>query len=618
MNTAVSSDAAIDAAMSPARARQARGEAGAAFLGRPFRDVFAGRIAKIGWLSSLTLLSMVLSLIPAVAFGLTIDKVIHSHSLRNLLLITLALFVGHTVEVAIGIATERLTSTLRRGASERLQAEVMDCFEHAPLMALEQKTASLVLRRVRSIDGIVLFYIDWYRSLMVVPLFMLGISGFVLAENGILGVSMIALTVLYVYAYWRMNHKLKAQYRLESHERDVAARRMSEFLHGLITLRMAGKIGAFRRGLRQQQESARGLREQRIRRISTLKQLSSGYTRLAIIVLLTVGSWLVFRHSLSIGHLVAINLIFRRVLSEARAAVPLIQRFYQTGHDIDLVRTLLDDLRHPGQDDALTPDTEHPVAPGSAHDAVPEVPHFERIVVRDLTFRYPGGQTDILRAVDFSLRAGEVVAVVGGSGAGKTSLLKLLCGLYAPSAGTISFVGGEAGRRVRYSVATPVDVLFNRSVRDNITLGNASDDEQVREAARIALADDFISSLEHAYETELHDQGRNLSQGQKQRLNLARCFVNDAQLVLLDEPTSALDKLSEASLIENLVRLKNHKTIVMVTHRLAPALAADTIVMLERGEVVEWGATAQLLVDPDSTFRRWVTDVRRGETVVDA
>lgn len=574
------------------------------FLARPLREILKQGAGYFALSAGLSLFSAFLSLIPAVAFGVTIDKVIYSHSVRNLLLITCALFVGHFVEMAIAVSNQRLTSTLIRGASDRLQSRMTSLFERAPLLALERTAASLVLRRIRSIDKIVTFYVDWYRNLAVVPLFVAAISTFVIVENAVLGASMVVLTVLYVYSYWLISGKLREQYRLESRERDVAARRMSEFLHGLVTLRMAGKVGAFRRDVRDKQADAKALREQRARRISELSTLSSGYMRLAIIVLLTVGSVLVFRHDLSIGHLVAINLIFRRVLSEARNAVPLIQRLHQTTHNVEQIRDLLVELRERdgGQEEGA---------------AEPEVPEFAEIIVRGVGFRYPGSQAEVLRDVDFSIRAGEVVAVVGGSGSGKTSLLKLLCGLYAPTAGHVSFVGGRAGRRVRYSIATPMDRLFNRSVRYNITLGDPHEDKQVREAARIAMADVFIDEMEDAYDTELHDEGRNLSQGQKQRLGLARCFAGDVRLVLLDEPTSALDKLSEANLIDNLVRLKRSKTIVMVTHRLAPALAADTIVMLERGVVVEWGKTAQLLADPASTFRRWVTEVKFGETPVD-
>ena len=603
MNTVVSERVSVGARASGRAAHVATDGESARFLARPFSDIFRQSQAQVVSMSALSLLAAFLSLIPAVAFGITIDKVIYTHSIRNLVLITFALLAGHFIEMAIAAFDQRMSSALIRRASARLKSYVMGLFEGAPLISLEQQAASLILRRVRSVDRIVAFYLDWYRSLMTVPVFVVAISAFVVIQNWILGVGMVLLTVLYVYAYWRVNRQLKAQYQLESRERDTDARRMSEFVHGLITLRVAGKIGAFRRDLREQQESAQALREQRMKRISALRQLSSGYMRLAIIVLLTVGSLLVFRHSLSIGHLVAINLIFRRVLSEARGTVPLIQRYHQTHHDIDQVRALLDELRENARADS--------------EPAVPEIPDFQRIVVRGLRFRYPGAHADVLKSVDFSIRAGELVAVVGGSGAGKTSLLKVLCGLYPPTAGAIAFVGGVEGRRLRYSIATPVDALFNRSVHYNITLGGVVEADAVREAARAAVAEEFIDAMEHAYDTELQHDGRNLSQGQKQRLGLARCFAADAQFVLLDEPTSALDKMTEARLVENLLSLRQQKTIVMVTHRLAPALAADTVVMLEHGAVVEWGATTELLAKPEGVFRRWVTETRLGEHAFD-
>lgn len=573
----------------------------APFLAAPGCEILAGKWRSLAVLAVSTLFSMFLSLIPAAAFGLTIDKVIREHSMRNLVVISAVLFVAHFIETGMRIANDRLSSRLCRGASERLRNRVIGAFEAASLMALEQHSGPVVYRRVRSIDRIVAFYVEWYTSLLAVPLFLATISAVVMAENWILGVSMIALTALYGLIYWWMNRKLKAQYQQEAQERESSTKQMSELMSGLVTLRMAGRIGAFRQSMSQRQDQTVGRREQRLKRIALLQQLNSGYVRLAIIVLLSVGSLLVLDHRLSIGKLIAINLIFRRVLSEARNAVPLIQRFYQIGQDVERVRTLHDELGG-GRGDG-----ERPQAP--------EVPHFASIVVRDLTFRYPDSPYDVLRNVGFSIRAGEIVAVIGNSGAGKTSLLKLLCGLYAPSSGAIAFVGGEAGRHVRYGIATTADVLFSRSIRENITLGAQCDDEAVSEAARTAVADEFVSTLTHHYATELRDHGRNLSQGQKQRIVLARAFASGADLLLLDEPTGALDKDSEARLIERLVGLKGRKTVVMVTHRVAPALQADSIVMLEHGAVIEHGEVGRLLAEPDSRLSRWIAQTQHMEGV---
>lgn len=237
---------------------------------------------------------------------------------------------------------------------------------------------------------------------------------------------------------------------------------------------------------------------------------------------------------------------------------------------------------------------------------------FERV-----TFGYPGG-APVLQALDFELNAGERVALVGPSGAGKTTVLQLVLGFLRPDTGIIRINGSALDtldpedwlRHLAWVPQRPT--LFHGSVIDNIRLGHtAADAQAIREAARRAHADDFIARLPQAYDTMLGDRGQGLSGGQLQRIALARAFLKDAPLLILDEPTASLDPESERLITDAVERLAEGRTVLTVAHRLETVRRADRILVLDGGRVVESGAHAQL-VAADGLYAR-LCNAYRGE-----
>ncbi len=231
----------------------------------------------------------------------------------------------------------------------------------------------------------------------------------------------------------------------------------------------------------------------------------------------------------------------------------------------------------------------------------------KEIRLEDVSFRYPGMDRDVLGGINLSIRAGEHVALVGENGAGKTTLVKLLCRLYDPTGGRILVDGTDIREfapeewRASFSILFQDFVRYQMTAGENIRMGDVavpSGDPRIAEAAQRAGAAGLIGRLPAGYETRLgrlFEDGAELSEGQWQRMALARAFLRQAPIALFDEPTSALDAKAERELLESVMEIFRDKTTLVVSHRFTTVQAADRIVVLAEGRVAESGTHGELL-----------------------
>ncbi len=224
-----------------------------------------------------------------------------------------------------------------------------------------------------------------------------------------------------------------------------------------------------------------------------------------------------------------------------------------------------------------------------------------RIEFRGVSFGYETDQT-VLRDIDLTIPVGQITAVVGPTGGGKSTLLSLIPRLYDPGRGAVLIDGRNvqqytlASLRAQISMVLQESVLFQASVGDNIAYGNvAASFEEIVAAAKAANAHDFITALPEGYDTVLGERGDTLSGGQRQRIAIARAMIRNAPILILDEPLSGLDAEAATAVMEALERLIAGKTVIMVTHVLTTVQRADRVVVLEHGRVVQEGPTAELM-----------------------
>ncbi len=239
---------------------------------------------------------------------------------------------------------------------------------------------------------------------------------------------------------------------------------------------------------------------------------------------------------------------------------------------------------------------------GESPDAGPLQPFTSSIEFRDVTFGYDDAHRPILRNVGFRVSAGQMVAIVGRSGAGKTTLVNLLPRFYDVTRGTIQIDGRDIrsvtlrSLRAQIGIVTQETVLFDDTIANNIAYGAVrADGAQIEAAARAAHAHDFIVALPEGYATKIGERGQKLSGGQRQRVAIARALLKNAPILILDEATSALDSEAELLVQEALSTLMLNRTSFVIAHRLSTIMRADAIIVLERGRLVEMGCHEDLL-----------------------
>ncbi len=228
---------------------------------------------------------------------------------------------------------------------------------------------------------------------------------------------------------------------------------------------------------------------------------------------------------------------------------------------------------------------------------------YDEVIVWDkVRFAYASSQTPVLSDVSFSIKKGEMVAFVGGSGEGKSTIFRLLCGLYEKQAGGYSLFWKNIEKwtlrelRECFSVVSQNVFLLPQSIGENVACGKTdATKEEIVEACKAADIHDFIMSLPQGYDTQVGERGVKLSGGQKQRISIARAFLKDAPIILLDEPTSAVDVDTEGEIQKAITTIAKDKTVIVIAHRLSTIQNADCIYVLSGGTIAESGSHQELM-----------------------
>ena len=320
---------------------------------------------------------------------------------------------------------------------------------------------------------------------------------------------------------------------------------------------------------------------------TTAGTISSFLNQVGNLAQLWVGAYLVLKNEITLGQLIAFRIISGNVTGSLLRFVSVWQSFQEVSMSIDMLKDIIDTPTETSEEDRSN--IPMPAIQGS-------------VSYEEVSFRFLESGPLQLANVNLEFPPGSFVGIVGGSGSGKSTAMKLLQRLYAPLSGRIFIDGYDIAKVELYSLRSQLGVvlqdtlLFNCSVQENIALSNpdASTDEIVR-AAKLAVAHDFIMSLPAGYNTIVGERGASLSGGQRQRLAIARTILQNPKLLILDEATSALDYHSERQVCNNLAEAFAGRTVFFITHRLTTIQNADVIIMMDQGSVVEQGTHKELM-----------------------
>jgi ATP-binding cassette subfamily C protein LapB len=224
------------------------------------------------------------------------------------------------------------------------------------------------------------------------------------------------------------------------------------------------------------------------------------------------------------------------------------------------------------------------------------------IGLKNLTFSYPGQTSNVLSNISLEIAAGEKVGIIGRIGSGKTTLGKLLLGLYEPGSGMVTMDGTDI-RQIdpaelrRFIGYVPQDImLFRGTVHDNISMGvHDVDDDTIMRAAELSCVDEFVKKHPQGFDMEVGESGRGLSGGQRQCVVLARAILLDPPVLVMDEPTSNMDNKTELQLKENLSKIIKEKTLILITHRASLLDIVDRLIIIDKGAVVADGPKVAVL-----------------------
>jgi subfamily B ATP-binding cassette protein HlyB/CyaB len=319
---------------------------------------------------------------------------------------------------------------------------------------------------------------------------------------------------------------------------------------------------------------------------NTASQAVQLVNKLVIAAILYFGAKLVIEGSLSVGELVAFNMLAGRVSQPVLRLAQMWQDFHQARLSVARLGDILN----------ATPEAAY----NPARAALPAIRGeiaFERV-----GFRYRIDGPEILHDISFRIAPGQVVGVVGASGSGKSTLAKLIQRLYLPETGRVMIDGVDlamvepAWLRRQMGVVLQENVLFNRTVRENIALADpATPIDRIVAAAELAGAHDFILEMPEGYDTVIGERGSSLSGGQRQRIAIARALLMDPRILIFDEATSALDYESERVIQGNMQQIAKGRTVVIIAHRLSTVRHSDRIITIDRGRIVEDGTHDELV-----------------------
>lgn len=526
-----------------------------------------------------------LGLATPIFFQLVIDKVLVHETYATLTVLTIGIGIALIFDAGFGFLRRYLLLYATNKIDIRVATRTFGHLLNLPIALFEQASAGVLVKHMQQTGRIrefltgrlFLTLLDGLSLLVFLPVLLLYSVKLTLVVLGF--AALVGLTVMMLVGPFQ--RRLQALYQAEGERQAL----LVETVHGMPTVKSLALEPRQRRVWDDRSAESISVRF-RVEKISAVAQSLTGLLeKLMSVAIIGLGALDVFSGTLTIGALVAFNMLAGRVSGPLVQIVTMVHEYQEVALSVRMLGEVMNQRpEQHGRGRGLRPDLQG------------------QIEFDNVSFRYGADGAPALDAVSFSVPAGSVFGIVGKSGSGKTTVTRLIQGLYPIQQGLVRMDGFDSREidlvhlRKSIGVVLQDSFLFRGTVRDNIAAAKPDATlEEIATAARMAGAEEFIERLPRGFETKLEENASNLSGGQKQRLAIARALITNPRLLILDEATSALDPDSEAIIRQNLRQIAHGRTVVIVSHRLSTLADADAILVIERGKVADMGRHDQLL-----------------------
>jgi subfamily B ATP-binding cassette protein HlyB/CyaB len=526
------------------------------------------------------------ALITPLFFQVVIDKVLVHKGLTTLDVLAAGLIVVSVFEVALGGLRTYVFSHTTNRIDVELGAKLYRHLLSLPMSYFGVRRVGDSVARVRELENVRTFITGSAVTLVIDLLFTVVFLTVMYAYSPLLTAIVLGAMPVYLLLSVLVTPILRARVNEKFNRGAENQAFLVESVNGVETLKAMAIEPQMQHRWEEQLAAYVHASFKAANLGNIASQVAGLINKVVIVLILWVGARAVIQSELSVGQLIAFNMLAARVSGPVLRLVQLWQDFQQTGVSIQRLGDILNTPTEPGYSQSRL--------------SLPSISG--RIQFDQVSFRYRADGPEILRGVSLDIGVGEVVGIVGRSGSGKSTLTKLVQRLYVAECGRVLIDGVDIAQvdtawlRRRIGVVLQENVLFNRTVRENIALSDPGIPmEAVIQAAQLAGAHEFILEMPQGYDTLVGEHGDNLSGGQRQRIAIARALVTNPRIVIFDEATSALDYESERIIQQNMRAICKNRTVIIIAHRLSTVRGTHRIIVMEKGEIIEQGTHEELL-----------------------
>ncbi len=553
--------------------------------------------AKAIGLALFSLLTTTINLAPPRIQGVLIDTVLQTHTHLPRLYVLMALWLGALVAgMGVQILSGRLIAFLAGYIAADLRAALYRSIEFLQLSYFDKKQVGAITSRVtQDTDRVWGFLVDGVPYLVSNSLLVLGVVGFLLWTNWMLALCILApvpIVVLLATLFWK---PMATMFTRVGQKWARFHMHLNESLTGIRVVKAFAQEDAENAKFRRRNLELRDAGVNVDTRWYTLFGVMSLFTNMGVLINWTVGGAMVYHHQMTFGTFWSVNAYLALVYGPLAWFAQVNQWFSRAMAGAERIFEVMDTTPEP-----------YGVGQEIAHHEIAGEVSFDNV-----RFGYDKSNP-VLKGLTFTAKPGEMIGLVGKSGAGKSTTINLICRFYEPDAGTLLIDGMDyrglrlQDLRAQIGIVLQEPFLFNGTIAENIAYAKpAASVEEIMDAAKAANAHTFILGKPDGYDTLVGERGAKLSGGERQRVSIARAILHDPKILILDEATSSVDVETEKQIQEAITRLTAGRTTFAIAHRLSTLRNASRLVVLDKGAIAEMG-THQELMDLKGEFYKLV------------